>query len=135
MNDSEHGHTDSSPVNSALLHALEPYLDDLADRISARLMKGRERMVSQAQSELGPRRHRAAVKRRIEQGQGGAAVSPDGRKFLLTPEAVREELARGPAPAPASAPSGDPAGNGRGRAREVSDFERKLMSGLRAVKT
>jgi hypothetical protein len=130
----------ASPVNSAVLQAIEPYIDAIADRIAARMNAGRERMINQRDSELGPRRHRAAVKRRLANQEGGAGITPDGRRFLLTPEAVREELAgkggRGKVKG-ATGPAGDgsPGGSGaKSRTRDLSDFEREVMGGLRAVK-
>lgn len=122
--------------NSAVLQAFEPYIDAIADRIAARMNAGRERMVNQGNSDLGPRKHRAAVKRRLANDEGGAGISPDGRRFLLTPEAVREELAgksgrgKGKAP-PAAEPEAET--KPKSRARELGDFERKIMRGLRDV--
>jgi hypothetical protein len=126
-------------ANSAVLQAFEPYIDALAERLAAVLERRRGRMINQHDSELGPRRHREAVKRRIANGEGGAGLA--GRNYLLTREAVREELARkggrgkGEAePSPAGAP---PSGGGSGsksRARDLSAYERDLMVGLRAVK-
>ena len=87
-------------------------------------------MIDQAHSDLRPRIHREACKRRMKNGEGGAGR--DGRRYLLTREAVREELARGarsPAPRPA-AKEAPP----KSRARDLGDFEREVMSGLRAVK-
>jgi len=48
--------------------------------------------LSQHQGALGPRRHCAAVRRRIREGKGGAEVI--GREHLLTRAAHDEELAR-----------------------------------------
>jgi hypothetical protein len=133
----------AGPVNSAVLQAFEPYIDALAERLAERLERRRGRMINQHDSELGPRRHRDAVKRRIANGEGGAGRA--GRDYLLTREAMREELAgkggRGKpssgAPAPAAPPSGDgpPTGGsaGKSRSRDLSNFEREVMSGLRAV--
>lgn len=123
--------------NSAVLQAFEPYLDAIADRIAARMNAGRERMVNQGNSDLGPRKHRAAVKRRLANDEGGAGISPDGRRFLLTPEAVREELAgksgRAKPKGAAAKPSEADAKPAKSRARDLGDFERKIMTGLRAV--
>jgi len=117
-------------VNSAVLQAFEPYIDALAERLAAVLERRRGRMINQYDSELGNRRHRDAVKRRMANGEGGAGKS--GRNYLLTREAMREELARPwagarsePPPAPAATKS---------RSRDLSEFERSVMSGLRAVK-
>jgi hypothetical protein len=96
-------------------------------------------MINQHESELGPRRHRDAVKRRLDNGEGGAGRA--GRNYLLTVEAVREELARkgGRGKGAPSSPANDappaPGGSGaKSRARELGDFERELMRDLRAVK-
>lgn len=47
--------------------------------------------VSQCQSVLGRCRHAAVVRRRIDAGLQGAAIV--GRNYLLSPEALEEELA------------------------------------------
>jgi hypothetical protein len=49
-------------------------------------------MVNQSGSPLGSRRHCNAVKRRLAVGAAGAAHV--GRKYLLTQEALAEELSR-----------------------------------------
>jgi hypothetical protein len=76
--------------------ALDQLLDELADRLAARVVSrlrdGEPGMVDQAASPLGARRHCAAVKRRLARGEGGAANV--GRRFMLTPEALHEELER-----------------------------------------
>lgn len=115
-----------------VLEAMQPFIDAFADAVAARLMKGQERMIAQHQSELGSRRHREAVKRRLANGEGGAGISRDGRRFLLTPEALREELAR---PLPTKTKRGEtpPAPPVKSRTKELNDFERELMSGLRQV--
>ncbi len=56
--------------------------------------------VDQAVSPLGPRRHRAAVLRRIAAGQPGAAKI--GRRHLLSRDALEAELAAAADKAPAS---------------------------------
>jgi hypothetical protein len=128
--------------NSAVLQAFEPYIDALAERLAAVLERRRARMVNQHESELGPRRHRAAVKRRLDNGEGGAGRA--GRNYLLTVEAVREELARKGGrgkPDAAETPPGDAGGPASGgsaaksksRGRELAEFEREVMTGLRAV--
>ncbi len=129
----------ASPVSSAVLQAIEPYIDAIADRIAERMNAGRARMINQHDSELGARRHRDAVKRRLANGEGGAGHS--GRNYLLTRDAILEELAGkgGRCGKVARAPSGDgsPGAGGSGpksRSRELSDFEREVMTGLRTVK-
>lgn len=130
-----------SPVSSAVLQAFEPYIDALADRLAERLERRRGRMINQHDSELGPRRHREAVKRRIDNAEGGAGRA--GRNYLLTKEAIREELARtggkgkGKGTPAAGGDDRSPPARGSGpksRARELSDFEREVMTGLHAVK-
>ena len=131
----------AGPVNSAVLQAIEPYIDAIADRIAARMNASRDRMINQHDSELGARRHRDAVKRRLANAEGGAGRS--GRNYLLTREAILEELAgkgrgRGSKGAPAPGGDGSPGAGGSGaksRARELSDFEREVMTGLRTVTT
>lgn len=49
-------------------------------------------MTPQSGSPLGPRRHCDAVKRRLAAGAGGAAKI--GRRYLLTPAALQEELSQ-----------------------------------------
>lgn len=137
---SDHEGPGVSPVSSAVLQAFEPYIDALADRLAERLERRRGRMINQYDSELGARRHREAVKRRMDNGEGGAGRA--GRNYLLTKEAVREELARKGGkgkgtPAAAGGDGGGPPTVGSGaksRARELSEFERDVMVGLRAVK-
>jgi hypothetical protein len=71
--------------------AFGPLLDELADRIVARLTAGvRADMVDQVASPLGRRRHCAAVRRRVANGEPGAAVV--GRRHLLARDALAAEL-------------------------------------------
>jgi hypothetical protein len=69
--------------------------------------------VLQKGSPLGNRKHCAAVRRRLANSEGGAAIR--GKRFLLTTRALAEELDRGgPPPAPTLAktspkPPADPA--------------------------
>lgn len=67
------------------------------ERIEARLAKcgpvrGSGTFVDQRSSPLGRRRHCAAARRLIAEGDGRAFIS--GRRHLLTEDAVAEELAR-----------------------------------------
>lgn len=124
-------------MSAAALLSLEPLLDDLADRVAARILKAQTRMISQAKSELGPRKHREAVRRRIDEGLDGAAIV--GRRFLLTPEALREEAARATATRRRPSNPGTVAKT-RGKRPEgedkpggLSDFQRELIAGLRAL--
>lgn len=146
MNTTDHDGPGAATVNSAVLQAFEPYIDALAERLAERLERRRGRMINQHDSELGARKHREAVKRRLANGEGGAGITPNGRGFLLTAEAIREELAgktgrrgaKGSSPAASKAAAdGSPCSGNTGaksRARELGDFEREVMSGLRSVK-
>lgn len=75
-----------------LVEAFEAFADLVAEKVEARLRRSTDDDVEQANSPLGPRRHVAAAKRRIIKGQPG--VRRDGRKYFLSPDALREELAR-----------------------------------------
>lgn len=77
-------------------HPFDALLDELAerlaDRLEARQKQGAAGMVGQETSPLGRRRHCAAVRRRISANLPGAAIV--GRRCLLSPEALSEELNR-----------------------------------------
>jgi hypothetical protein len=77
--------------------ATDAFVDELAKRVAKLVLDGLRagsdaEWVDQHASALGPRRHAAAVRRRLGAGEGGAAQV--GRRFLLTPTAVQEELKR-----------------------------------------
>lgn len=77
-----------------LAAALDVLADALADRIAQRLLTGQhDGWIDQSASPLGPRRHRAAVKRRIQAGEPGAAKV--GRRHLLSKDALEAELGAG----------------------------------------
>jgi hypothetical protein len=81
----------------------------MADALAGQLERsGAAGYVSQKQSPLGSRRHRAAVERRIEGHAGGAYRV--GRNHFLTSEALVEEL-RGCNSTAASAPLHGGVGN------------------------
>lgn len=69
---------------------VQSFADLLVPLVAARLASTTHRMVAQYGSPLGARRHRAAVKRRVERGEGGASVV--GRRYLLSHEAMAAEL-------------------------------------------
>lgn len=74
---------------------LDALLDELADAVARRVLDGLRagadpQWVDQHRSALGPRRHAAAVRRRVGAGEAGAAIV--GRRLLLTPAALAEEL-------------------------------------------
>jgi hypothetical protein len=63
-----------------------------AERLDAEQRGGQQRdWVDQKRSPLGNRRHCAAVRRLVEQGDAGASVV--GRRCLLSPSALQAELA------------------------------------------
>jgi hypothetical protein len=131
------------------LASFGPLLDALADRIVDRwLASTSSRMVAQAGSPLGTRVHRNAVKRRLANGEGGAAITDRGRRFMLTHEALQEELGLRPPPSPdrdvkpgkPSQPkpggkSTGPSGSSHTAPRDrVSDFQADLLKKLRGGK-
>ena len=83
--------TDARDLQDAIDTLARALAPALARAIVAELRDG-EGMVDQTSSPLGARRHRAAVKRRLVAGEGGAAVV--GRRHLLSREALTEELER-----------------------------------------
>lgn len=112
----------------------------IISRIMAEELRGGDpRRVGQATSPLGRRIHIEAVKRRLSEerengelpGTRGAFVSPNGRTFLLTQEALAEELGRGSGPAlarversrPRPAPANDEA--------DESVLEERLLAQMR----
>lgn len=82
-------------MNDALRDLLMPYMREFAHEVAAILRGADGDMVDQSKSALGPRRHIEAVKRRMAAGDlANAQRSPNGRKYLLSPGAYREELQR-----------------------------------------
>jgi hypothetical protein len=81
---------------------MDEFLDVFARKVAAIVLSemrgGDLGMIDQHGSLLGSRRHCAAVRRRIKRGTGGAAIV--GRRFLLSREALREELDDLDAPEP-----------------------------------
>lgn len=76
---------------NVLAAALDDLADLLAERIAHRLLANdRPGWIDQSQSPLGPRRHRAAVRRRLSVGEEGA--SRVGRRHLLSADALAAEL-------------------------------------------
>jgi hypothetical protein len=75
---------------------LDQFIEDFSERVASAMARQQERtrqgMIDQANSPLGPRRHCAAVRARMNRNDPGAALV--GRKHLLTPEALAEELGR-----------------------------------------
>lgn len=73
--------------------------------------------VDQTSSPLGSRRHISATRRRMAAGLEGAARV--GRRYLLSGQALTEELAGSTAAAPAEAAAGDYASRVRAELRMV----------------
>jgi hypothetical protein len=71
--------------------ALTTLADLVADRVVARMSAGQPGWIDQNASPLGPKRHCAAVRRRVAKGLPGAATV--GRRHLVSPESLSEELA------------------------------------------
>ena len=103
---------------------VELFVSELARRLGTELASTTHSMVSQHGSPLGARRHRAAVKRRLENGQRGAAIV--GRRYLLSHDALQCELsALTPAPPKVS--------NTSDKSGALDQFERELMGGLKNI--
>lgn len=82
----------TAPLTLAGLARVLRAAADECDAIARESAQDRREWVSQSESPLGPRRHIAAVRRRLSAGNDGAGQS--GRKYLLSPEAIAEELGR-----------------------------------------
>jgi hypothetical protein len=126
-------------VNSFSADPLQPLsglLDALADRIVDKwLASTATRMVAQTGSPLGPRRHRAAVKRRIQNGEGGAAIVD--KRFYLTHQALQEELGLLPKPKPPEPEEPEPAPAGGPPSSPSADaaaYARDLLARLESVR-
>jgi hypothetical protein len=103
-------------------------IDVIAERVEARLTRS-GRFIAQQGSPLGARYHRAAVKRRIERQEGGAYVDARQRRFLLTPDALEQELARRNQEYLEQRRQKKP-----GRNPELDALQRELVGGLRRLK-
>ena len=82
---------------------VDDLIDAFADRFRKRLraiareVYGQEALarrgwLDQSESDLKPRKHIEAVRRRMADGLPGA--KQDGRRYLLSPEAISEELGK-----------------------------------------
>jgi hypothetical protein len=79
--------------NDAIRAALDALADMVATRVVERLRgPSSAGMQSQVDSPLGPRRHCAAVRRRVRTGDPDAQII--GRTFLLSREALAAEMAQ-----------------------------------------
>jgi hypothetical protein len=83
-------------VTGALDGVLATFATLVAREVVRELRSGPADLVSQATSPLGKRRHCSAVRTRVARGDSSACVV--GRAHYLTPEALRDELARCKAP-------------------------------------
>lgn len=85
---------------------LDALAEALAPRVAALLSAPAPALVDQRQSPLGPRRHAALCRRLM--AAGDARASKVGRRWLVTQDAIAEELARlGRAAPPSTAPATD----------------------------
>ncbi len=122
--------------------AIDVLLDELARRITT-LMRSEDerRWISQKGSPLGRNRHCACVRERITLGLPGASVI--GKQYLLTPDALREEMrGYGAAPDPATAvptrlrpttTAGRRGSAAQPEQDELAAFEAELEAALRAI--
>lgn len=87
-------HDTTAPAESraaeALLTAIKPFARLVARELLEELRGYDTSWVEQSASELGPKKHCAAVRRRIAERKPGARIN--GRRFLLSQEAMVEEL-------------------------------------------
>jgi len=74
-------------LGSAFFEALA---EAVAERVVKKLTAETAAWTDQTRSPLGRKRHCLAVRRRVDQGEGGAAVV--GRKHLLSKDALASEL-------------------------------------------
>lgn len=80
-------------MSSDVAAALAVLADAVADRVIERLRGTPDgSWCDQHQSPMGPKRHAAAVRRRIASAQGGAAIV--GRRYLLDQQALSDELTK-----------------------------------------
>lgn len=101
-------------VFARALRAAADVLEEAATEAAAE----RADWMDQASSVLGSRRHIAACRRRMAAGREGAAKV--GKRYLLSAEALREELASLGRPAP------EPV-------EETSDYAARMRSALQVV--
>ena len=92
-------------MSADLTPLLQEFARLVAREVVALQREGQPQMIDQHASTLGPRKHCAAVKRRLAKGLPDASIV--GRRHLLTPDALQQELGRGvPCKARAPAKSG-----------------------------
>ena len=122
---------------------LNQLLDELAERLAARVVERLRAvepgMVEQGASPLGTRRHCAAVRRRLDHGEPGAAIV--GRRHLLSAAALAQELGRTSALRPRpKQQAGDSAANklrrdlGLPPKDIIGDIEQELLQELATLK-
>lgn len=95
----------------------------LAKELAKELRAANDDWVSQVGSPLGPRKHCAAVRRRLERGEPGAS-NPDNRRFLLSREALLQEMQALGVPKPPV--KAEPAPGGFEKVEETSVRDRLL---------
>jgi hypothetical protein len=97
----------------------------LAKELARELRAANDDWVSQVGSPLGSRKHCAAVRRRLERGEPGAS-NPDNRRFLLSREALLEEMQALGVPKPPVKAEPAPAPGGFEKVEETSVRDRLL---------
>lgn len=85
-----------------LAGAIQTLAQTIAAAVVRELRQGEDSWIDQTASTLGARRHNAAVRRRLANGEAGAAIV--GRRHFLSRDALAAELARRPARKLNSAP-------------------------------
>jgi len=79
-----------APASEAQAAFFDALADAVAERVVAKLTAATAAWTDQTRSPLGRKRHCLAVRRRVDLGEGGAAVV--GRKHMLSKEALAAEL-------------------------------------------
>jgi hypothetical protein len=96
--------TETDAALAAFARVLAPFV---AKEVVRELRGADGEMIGQAGSPIGPRRHAAAVRKRVANSQGGAVIA--GRRLLLSREALEQEMAllNGKRPARSAPPAVD----------------------------
>jgi hypothetical protein len=121
--------SESSGGGWSLVECLHRMADALALTLEQSAGQG-SGYVSQRQSPLGSRRHRNAVERRIQGGEGGAYKI--GRNHFLTQDALVAEMSGRAAPGPGVSNDGHPTRLRKAKPRSpaLEQLERDIRNGL-----
>lgn len=120
--------TGAGASEAIIVGAVREFATTLARFVADELRATDTTIVTQHESPLGPRGHRAAVKRRVAEGTGDAWIRK--RKYLMTRAALLEELSR-----PAESP--DRPGLAKTKAARTVREEQlraELLAGLKSVR-